>query len=272
MSGTGKLFKMRELSEITGVSGAAIRFYIREGILPQPIKTHRNMAYYDESYVRRIRLIKELQEKRFLPLSMIKQVIEEKEEPLGAEEIDTILAVEGMLFKGESTSSDTGPLTLEELSERTGLPEENIEELARARFIAAGDDGLYDELNAGIVELIVRFREAGFTEENGFELEMLEIYRELVEVLAEVEVAGFTSRITRAGIPSDQAAKMAEDGIAIVSGLMGLLRKRLILRILHDYSSRAGARPRPDGDGHPPPGGEAHPTDEGSASHLSGVA
>lgn len=264
MSGAGKLFKMRELSDLTRVSGATIRYYIREGILPQPIRTHRNMAYYDESYVRRIRLIKELQERRFLPLSMIKKVIEEREDPLGAKEIDTILAVEEELFKSETADPLTAPRTPEELGERTGLDVERLKDLQKAGFISSPKDGVYDEEDIQIAELMAQFREAGFTEENGFDLEMLEIYRELVEVLAEVEVDGFTSRVTRVGIPPDQATKMAEDGIRFVNGLMGLLHKRFILRILRDYSARAGARSSQDDQG--------PPADNGSKPHLSGVA
>ena len=57
---------------MTGVPPGTIRYYINEELLPKPLKTHRNMAYYDQSYVGRIKLIRELQEKRYLPLSIIR--------------------------------------------------------------------------------------------------------------------------------------------------------------------------------------------------------
>ena len=53
----------------------AIRFYIREGLLPDPERPARNVAYYDPSCVERILLIKELQQKRYLPLSVIKAIV-----------------------------------------------------------------------------------------------------------------------------------------------------------------------------------------------------
>ena len=61
-----KLMKMSELVKRTGLDRQAIHFYIKKGLLPRPLKTKRNMAYYDESYVDRIKLIKNLQLKRFL--------------------------------------------------------------------------------------------------------------------------------------------------------------------------------------------------------------
>ena len=68
MADNRELLKIAELSEITGVPKDSIRYYVKEGLLPRPRKTSRNMAYYDyATFVPRIKLIKELQERRFLP-------------------------------------------------------------------------------------------------------------------------------------------------------------------------------------------------------------
>ena len=58
----GELLKMSELVEASGVSGATIKHYLREGLLPEPIKTSRNMAWYRPETVERIEVIKRLQE------------------------------------------------------------------------------------------------------------------------------------------------------------------------------------------------------------------
>src|SRR5207245_11542419 len=80
MSGNGAngdLLRMGELAEASGVSAPTIKHYLREGLLPEPVKTSRNMAYYPPEFVDRIKLIKQLQEERFMPLRAIKQVIDE---------------------------------------------------------------------------------------------------------------------------------------------------------------------------------------------------
>jgi DNA-binding transcriptional MerR regulator len=40
-----KLIKMKKLTEETGIPKGTIQYYIKEGLIPKPIKTHPNMAY-----------------------------------------------------------------------------------------------------------------------------------------------------------------------------------------------------------------------------------
>src|SRR5688500_19158313 len=76
-NGQNGLLRMKELAEASGVPGPTIKHYLREGLLPEPVKTSRNMAYYPPEFVERIRLIKQLQEERFMPLRAIKAVLDE---------------------------------------------------------------------------------------------------------------------------------------------------------------------------------------------------
>ncbi|MGH3100069.1 MAG: MerR family transcriptional regulator, partial [Thermoleophilia bacterium] len=80
MTGNG-LLKMKELAEASGVSAGTIKHYLREGLLGEGsdiVKTSRNMAWYPPEYVERIRLIKRLQEQRFLPLRLIKELLADR--------------------------------------------------------------------------------------------------------------------------------------------------------------------------------------------------
>src|ERR1700748_1518834 len=80
MSANGELLRMGELAEASGVPVPTIKHYLREGLLPEPVKTSRNMAYYPPEFVDRIRLIKRLQERRFMPRKAIRAVLEEDPE------------------------------------------------------------------------------------------------------------------------------------------------------------------------------------------------
>src|ERR687893_439009 len=71
------LLRMRELAAASGVSAGTIKHYLREGLLPDPVKTSRNMAWYPPEFAERIRLIKRLQEERFMPLRLIKRMLDE---------------------------------------------------------------------------------------------------------------------------------------------------------------------------------------------------
>ncbi len=68
--------RMSELADASGVPPGTIKHYLREGLLPEPVKTSRNMAYYPPEFVDRIKLIKQLQEERYLPLKAIKEVLD----------------------------------------------------------------------------------------------------------------------------------------------------------------------------------------------------
>jgi DNA-binding transcriptional MerR regulator len=57
-----ELLKISEIAERSGVPVATVRHYLREGLLPEPVKTSKNMAYYPPEFVDRIRTIKRLQE------------------------------------------------------------------------------------------------------------------------------------------------------------------------------------------------------------------
>ena len=94
---TAQRLKMQDLERATGVGRETIRFYIREGLLPEPERPSRNVAWYDESFVERVALIKELQQKRFLPLHVIKAIVGNDAAP-SRDEVRTLLELDGKLF------------------------------------------------------------------------------------------------------------------------------------------------------------------------------
>jgi DNA-binding transcriptional MerR regulator len=72
------MLKVSQVSRATGVSTSAINYYVRIGLLPPPLKTHKNMAYYDPSYIQMINYIKRLQLRKHLPLETIKEIMSKK--------------------------------------------------------------------------------------------------------------------------------------------------------------------------------------------------
>jgi DNA-binding transcriptional MerR regulator len=234
-----KLLKMRELSRLTGIPPGTIRYYITEGLLPKPLKTHRNMAYYDQSYVQRIKFIRELQEKRYLPLSIIKQILEQNDNSMDTQEIKTILELEGKLFKNISTLPKFKPLDINGLSDRTGMGVNEILEMEKTGIIWRKSDGRFDEDSVRILEILKKLREAGYTEEAGFNADFIKIYVDLIEVLARQEVRFFSKTVT-GKMSSDDMVNMAESGINLLNNFIGLLRKRMILKIGRELDPERG--------------------------------
>jgi AcrR family transcriptional regulator len=78
--------KISELSVYTNIPAPTIRYYLREGLLPEPMRTSRNMAYYTEDHLNRLLKIREMKG-RGSSLKEIKALVENsvEEEASGAE-------------------------------------------------------------------------------------------------------------------------------------------------------------------------------------------
>ena len=113
------LMRISEVSKITGVSLPTIHYYVREGLLFPSIKTARNMAYYSPECVEDIRLIKELQSKRFLPLSVIKLIMNAKREGQDADHLIEMQSFLDYIFHPVGTGEPKS-LTFNELIDASG--------------------------------------------------------------------------------------------------------------------------------------------------------
>lgn len=67
--------RISQLSAASGVPIATIKYYLREGLLPQGRQTAATRAEYGEAHVRRLRLIRALLEVGRLPIASIGQII-----------------------------------------------------------------------------------------------------------------------------------------------------------------------------------------------------
>src|ERR1700730_490428 len=111
------LLKMSELAEQSGVSTGTIKHYLREGLLPEPIRTSRNMAYYPPQFVQRIELIKRLQEERFMPLRVIKRRLEDDPERVRA-----LIELEDPVLERARADADERRVSAAEVHERYDIP------------------------------------------------------------------------------------------------------------------------------------------------------
>ncbi|MEN6390163.1 MAG: MerR family transcriptional regulator [Syntrophomonas sp.] len=119
------LMKISELARAAGVSKQTIHFYLREGLLSPPVQSSRNMAYYDARHLEEIRLIKELQEQRYLPLAVIKKILTDRRSGGDLHLPDHIAMMEDAFLEAKN-EKDERVRTLAELIDETGLSGEVI--------------------------------------------------------------------------------------------------------------------------------------------------
>ncbi|MGW4232955.1 MerR family transcriptional regulator [Streptomyces sp. NPDC004980] len=67
--------RLSELSERSGVSTATIKYYLRERLLPAGVRISATQAEYDESHLRRLRLVRALLQVGRLPVATAREVL-----------------------------------------------------------------------------------------------------------------------------------------------------------------------------------------------------
>lgn len=230
--GDDGLMKMSELAEASGVTGGTIKHYLREGLLPEPVRTSRNMAYYPRDFVDRIKLIKQLQEERFMPLKVIRAMIDEDPERTRAliELEDRVIASAGA---GESER-----VSVDELAARYEVPRAVIERLVELGVLTPSAGG-YAPSDAHIVEAISRFRAGGYDERIGFTVYDTLRYKRALEQLVKEEVQVLMQRLA-GEMPADDAASMISRGVEPLKDLIAALHSKLLLAELREERAKRG--------------------------------
>jgi DNA-binding transcriptional MerR regulator len=201
------LLRMRELAEASGVPAPTIKHYLREGLLPEPVKTSRNMAYYPPEFVDRIKLIKRLQEERYLPLKAIKDVLDLRE---------------------RSRTSAA------EVRKRYGVPKEVLDRLAELEVLTPNSRG-YSPSDVTIIEAISRFRAGGYDEQIGFTVYDTLRYKVALEELARQEVDVVMERLA-GEVPPERVVEMLEAGAEPLKDLIAALHTKLMVAELERRS------------------------------------
>lgn len=101
------LYQISELANITGQTVRTIRYYMDEGLLPQP-ETQGRYAYFSDSFIWRLNLIQRLKNV-YLPLREIKRVL------------DTLNEVEIKEYAEKEDLSDLGLNTIVPTDSRGAL-------------------------------------------------------------------------------------------------------------------------------------------------------
>ena len=231
-----ELLKISELAARAGVEKSTVQYYLREGLLPPPAaKPHRNMAYYSSDTVERIKLIRELQSRRFLPLSQIKKLLEDHE---GIDALRLFVSEEPKFVSTDDVEG--GQRTRTQILEETVLTPEVLDKLADAGFVrpteGENDEELvYAPVDTAILRALSLMSTAGLNAENGFHVEDMTFYLEATRSLIGKEVALFTGVMGR--LPRSTVLEMARAGLRGSNLLLVALRRKVLLQLLGEIAS-----------------------------------
>jgi DNA-binding transcriptional MerR regulator len=230
-----QLLKMSELAERSGVSAGTIRYYLREGLLGEGadiVRTSRNMAYYPPEYVERIELIRRLQEKRFMPLRVIKSTL--AEDP---ERVHALIELEDRILERALASAENSKrVSIKAVRERYEIPRNVLDRLAEIGVLSPNRNG-YDQDDVKIIEAIASFRAGGYEETLGFTVYDTLRYREALEPLVAEEVQALLARLA-GEVDVERAMEIVTAGVEPLRELLGAMHSKLLLAELRRQRAR----------------------------------
>jgi DNA-binding transcriptional MerR regulator len=228
------MLKMSELAERSGVSAGTIKHYLREGLLgsqQQVVRTSRNMAYYPPDYVGRIQLIKRLQEERFMPLRVIREVMADDPDRAAR-----MIELEDRILERAIEARETGRVSRTRVRETYDMPHNVLLRLEELGVLTPSPRG-YDADDVAIIEAISRFRSGGYEEAIGFTVYDTLRYREALEPLVEEEVRVLLARLA-GEVEVDRAVEIISSGAEPLRDLIGAMHSKLLLAALRRAHQR----------------------------------
>jgi DNA-binding transcriptional MerR regulator len=239
MATTDGMLKMSELAERSGVSAGTIKHYLREGLLGSDedvVRTSRNMAYYPEQFVDRVRLIKRLQEERFMPLRVIRDVMASDPERAAR-----VIELQDRILELAAERDEEPParrLSRSAARATYDMPRNVLERLEQLEVLTPNVRG-YDRDDVAIIEAISRFRAGGYQEAIGFTVNDTLRYREALAPLVSEEVGVLLARLA-GEVEVERAVEIISKGAEPLRDLIGAMHSKLLLAELR--RRRTGAR------------------------------
>lgn len=230
--------RMKDLVERTGASREAIRFYINEGLLPEPKKTSRNMAWYGREHVERLRYIRALQDEHYLPLKAIRAVLNGEDQQQFTDHQRHQFEILRRRIQAEHAGEARRPFA--QVAAELGLSVDECDAVREIGIVNA--DNTVGPQDQELIQLWVSNRVHGLTPERGFSPRDIGIVQDAVDVLFKAELAMFTQRL--GDMDDEELAQLLDRVIPNINRVFALLYERK-LRAFLEQTNR-GETPQGD--------------------------
>jgi DNA-binding transcriptional MerR regulator len=234
-----KDMRIDELARRAAVPTRTIRYYTQQGLLNPP-RLQGRVGFYDERHLERLRLIKELQEKRFLPLSVIKSVIRHYE---SGENLETMLAPLDLLYQPRWDATDQTEYTRAELAREAGVPESVVDAADDMGFLfptRKGRQRRYSTDDVHMLDVAKRWIELGISRDLG------RLYRESLEEISQMQIEAFNRSIVaplvKEKLPPEETRERLmsgfEDMAAVFNELVAMLHRKVLQQVVESQAAQ----------------------------------
>jgi DNA-binding transcriptional MerR regulator len=224
--------RMRDLVRESGLPRETIHFYKLQGLLPEPIKTGRNTALYTQEHLERLRHIRELQERQFLPLKAIRAVLDDSaHENFTPEQEDLVRRVRATLSGWTHAQQQPTVPVADFVPGRVSRSE--LRELVDEGLVGVhggGNAARVSEDDAVILECWAQFKELGFGPDRGIRPADLRVHDESMEQLVKREARLVLD--TYSGETAEQISAVIEQIAPVIVRLLGAMHRKHIRQFL----------------------------------------
>lgn len=221
----GDLVKISELARRSDTPASTIKYYIKQGLLPEPPVRRRNMALYDPAIIPKILAIKEIQRTRHLPLEKIGAVL------AGEPDIDSEITAASAIARVLSQSTSREKRTRDQLVE-AGMPPEQLSWLKRSGLVeplADEDEETYGGDDLNVLQVLGASRRAGITPEM-LPMDILQTYLAAIRELVRAELQMFRKGVIP--LAGEQVGELTEVATSLSEQLVVLIRRKMLLPTL----------------------------------------
>ena len=166
-----------------------IHFYMQQGLLPKALKTGRNTALYTRDHLERLRRIRELQERQFLPLKAIRAILDDTaDEGFTPSRKTWCAACVRRSAAGCNAQQSPAVAVSDFVPDR--VPRQELKELIACGLVQVhgrADAATLSEDDAVILECWAQFKEAGLSPDRGVGPAEFELYDSAMEQLVRRE-------------------------------------------------------------------------------------
>lgn len=240
--------RIDDLARHAGVPTRTIRYYTQQGLLPSP-KLKGRVGYYDGQHLDRLRLIKELQEKRYLPLGVIRSVMRHFE--AGAD-LETMLTPLDLVFQPRWDATERTEFTRTELAKQAGVDSSVIDAAEDMGFLfpaRRGRERRYTADDVQMLDVAKQWLELGLPRSLG------RLYRESLEEISKLQVRAFNSSVVAPLAAEHRSPEETREGLMegyramsnVFQQLVALLHRKVLQKAVESYATEDlnGAQDRP---------------------------
>ena len=232
-----ELLRIGELARRAGVPVATIKYYLREGLIAPTRKTGQTMSWYDAALVERLQAIKELQQRQFLPLEVIRESLDK-----GDRSTDDLAAADA-IAKVLTRRGGERKRTREDIIRTGGATDKELEVLAAMGLAVPDGDGNYRGDDLALLATLGAARKAGITAAM-LPLSIMNEYLAALRSLVAIELRMFREGVIKRA-PAGKVEVLTTNATELSERLVVLIRRKLLLPTLHTLVAEDGGKRSP---------------------------